>query len=244
MPAGTIPPNPSELLVSSQMTKILDKFRQAFDIIIIDGTPCELVTDAVILSSIVDSTILVTAYKETKKDALKRVIKNIKNVHGTIAGVVINKMPISGKKYEKKYYYYGEDKKQEEKEPFKKEKIEPKIERKEVAKTIEKPKSIKKQTQVATTKKATKTSSKTQDEPKKQELVENESKTKKQTQTKTKTKQNKKTVSTKAKTRKTAKEVDMERLEKIAKERTDDILKQMNQYLEKEKGKKEGEKND
>ena len=49
MPAGSIPPNPSELLVSPKMIKLLDKLKQAFDIVIIDGTPCELVTDAVIL---------------------------------------------------------------------------------------------------------------------------------------------------------------------------------------------------
>lgn len=108
MPAGSIPPNPSELLVSPKMIKMLDKLKQAFDIVIIDGTPCELVTDSVILSRIVDSTIIVTAHKVTKKDALERIIKNIQNVGGNLTGVVVNKMPISGKKYEKKYYYYGE----------------------------------------------------------------------------------------------------------------------------------------
>lgn len=108
MPAGSIPPNPSELLVSQKMTKLLEKLKKVCDIVIIDGTPCELVTDAVVLSRMVDSTMIVTAHKITKKDALERVIKNIQNVGGKIIGVVINKMPISGKKYEEKYYYYGE----------------------------------------------------------------------------------------------------------------------------------------
>lgn len=109
MPAGSVPPNPSELLVSAKMTKLLEKLKKVSDIVIIDGTPCELVTDAVVLSRMVDSTIIVTAYKITKKDALERVIKNIENVGGKITGVVINKMPISGKKYEEKYYYYGKE---------------------------------------------------------------------------------------------------------------------------------------
>ena len=78
--------------------------------IIIDGTPSELVTDSVILSRIADSTVIVTAHKITKKDALERVVKNIQNVGGKIAGVVINKVPISAKRYGEKYYYYGEDK--------------------------------------------------------------------------------------------------------------------------------------
>ncbi len=114
MPAGSIPPNPSELLVSQKITKLLEKLKKVCDIIIIDGTPCELVTDAVVLSRMVDSTIIVTAHKITKKDALERVIKNIQNVGGKITGVVINKMPISGKKYEEKYYYYGDKTEKEE----------------------------------------------------------------------------------------------------------------------------------
>ena len=109
MPAGSIPPNPSELLVSSKMIKLLEKLKRVSDIVIIDGTPCELVTDAVVLSRMVDSTVIVSAHKITKKDALERVIKNIENVGGNITGVVINKMPISGKKYEEKYYYYGKE---------------------------------------------------------------------------------------------------------------------------------------
>lgn len=110
MTAGAVPPNPSELLVSAQMIRLLDELKKTCDLIIIDGTPSELVTDSVILSRIADSTIIVTAHKVTKKDALDRVIKNIKNVGGNIAGVVINKVPTSSKRYSKRYYYYGEDK--------------------------------------------------------------------------------------------------------------------------------------
>ncbi len=105
MTAGNIPPNPSELLVSPQMNKLLEDLKQACDIIIIDGTPCELVTDSVILSRIVDSTVIVTAHKETKKENLEKIIRNIQHVGGHLAGVVVNKMPISVKKYNEKYYY-------------------------------------------------------------------------------------------------------------------------------------------
>ena len=105
MPAGNVPPNPSELLVSPQMVKLLEDLKEVCDIIIIDGTPCELVTDSVILSRIVDSTVIVTAYKETKKDNLEKIIKNIQNVGGHLAGVVINKLPVSTKKYNENYYY-------------------------------------------------------------------------------------------------------------------------------------------
>ncbi len=109
IPAGSIPPNPSELLVSSKMIKLLEKLESVCDIVIIDGTPCELVTDSLILSRMVDSTIIVTAHKVTKKDALARVVKNVQNVGGNITGVLINKMPVSTKRYEERYYYYGKD---------------------------------------------------------------------------------------------------------------------------------------
>ena len=91
------------------MINLLEELKKVCDIIIIDGTPCELVTDSIILSRIVDSTVIVTAYKITKREALERVIKNIQNVGGNLAGVVLNRIPVSNKKYEEKYYYYGHE---------------------------------------------------------------------------------------------------------------------------------------
>ena len=82
MTAGNVPPNPSELLVSTQMIQLLDELKNLCDIVIIDGTPSELVTDSVILSRLADCTIIVTAHKITKKDALERVVRNIQNVGG------------------------------------------------------------------------------------------------------------------------------------------------------------------
>lgn len=103
--AGNIPPNPSELLITPKMVNLLDKLKQVSDIVIIDGTPCELVTDSVILSRLVDSTVIVTAHKQTKKDTLQKIVTNIQNVGGKIAGIVLNKIPVSAKKYEQSYYY-------------------------------------------------------------------------------------------------------------------------------------------
>ena len=101
IPAGNIPPNPSELLVSVKMVRLLDQLKGLCDIVIIDGTPCKLVTDSMIISRLVDSTVLVASHKNTKKDDLQKIATNIQNVGGKIAGVVLNKIPISAKKYEK-----------------------------------------------------------------------------------------------------------------------------------------------
>lgn len=103
--SGNMPPNPAELLVLPEMGKLLKKLRETYEYIIIDGTPCELVTDSLILARMVDSIIVVTSCKETRKKDLKRVTDSIKNVGGKIIGIILNKAPMSSKKYEQTYYY-------------------------------------------------------------------------------------------------------------------------------------------
>ena len=105
LPAGNIPPNPSELLASRQMSTLLEKLKEMCDLIIIDGTPSKLVTDATVLSRIVDYTIVVVGHNMAKKEDLSKVIKDIKNVGGNIAGLVYNKKPSSRKKQSETYYY-------------------------------------------------------------------------------------------------------------------------------------------
>lgn len=103
--AGSIPPNPSELLSSNRLQELIDEAKEKFDVIIFDGTPCLLVTDAIIISRLVDSTIIVTSNRKTKLDDLKEVKKRVENAGGHIAGVVLNRVKESSKKYESKYYY-------------------------------------------------------------------------------------------------------------------------------------------
>lgn len=105
MPGGDIPPNPSELLVSERTSILLESLKSVFDIIIFDGTPSSIVTDALILARQVDATLIVTAHKTTKIGDVEKIKKSIENVGGKIAGIVINKIPISAKKYENSYYY-------------------------------------------------------------------------------------------------------------------------------------------
>lgn len=105
MTSGTIPPNPSELLASKKMVDIIRYLEEIFDIIIFDGTPSTMVTDAIILSKFVNTTLIVSAYKETKSDNLNQVKRNILNVGGNIAGVILNKIPYIKKEYGSGYYY-------------------------------------------------------------------------------------------------------------------------------------------
>lgn len=105
IPSGNIPPNPSELLDSTKTIEMIEKLKSVFDMIIFDGAPCALVSDSVILSRLVDLTVIVAQYNSTKIDELVKTKMQIENVGGKIAGVVMNKIPISAKKYETSYYY-------------------------------------------------------------------------------------------------------------------------------------------
>lgn len=109
MTSGAIPPNPTELLESKSMLKFLEEIKNNFDIIIFDGPPVNVVADALILTRLVDTTVLVSAYKATQMKHLIDAKKAIQNVGGKIAGVVLNKMEIlpGSKEYSNYYSYYN-----------------------------------------------------------------------------------------------------------------------------------------
>lgn len=103
MPSGPTPPNPSELLSSKRMQELVDTLSESFDLVIFDMPPVVTVTDAQIMSSYVDGTILVVRERKTNKQAILEAKKLLDMVKAKIIGVVYN-----GKKQgEDSYYYYG-----------------------------------------------------------------------------------------------------------------------------------------
>lgn len=124
MTGGNRPPNPSELLSSDgKMKKLLDILDLIYDVVIIDGTPSDIVSDSIIISNIVDSVIIVTACKQTKMKSTQKLKRLLETSKAKIGGVVLNKVQVSAKVYKNKYYYSdssnsmkqksGEQKKQE-----------------------------------------------------------------------------------------------------------------------------------
>lgn len=109
--SGTVPPNPSELLSSPKLEKMIEELKKCYDIIIFDGAPIVPITDSLILARMLGSTIIVTLYNKTKKDDLKKVKNGIESVGGKILGTCINCVPIKSSKQNSKYYYYNEEKK-------------------------------------------------------------------------------------------------------------------------------------
>ncbi len=103
LPAGTPPPNPAELLASSNMRDFLNELRDKYDHIIIDTPPTLSVTDAVVLSQRVDAIILVIRSNKTTKQALRRARDILMQVNAKITGVLLNAVDLTSPDY---YYYY------------------------------------------------------------------------------------------------------------------------------------------
>ncbi|MDF2519789.1 MAG: capsular biosynthesis protein [Clostridia bacterium] len=101
--SGPIPPNPPELLGSKRMQLFLERLKEDYDMVILDSPPAGLVTDAVVLSSIADGTILVCAAGKTESTVIKTTKQALDKVNANIIGVVMNKVPLKNSKY---YSYY------------------------------------------------------------------------------------------------------------------------------------------
>ena len=89
---GELPPNPSELLGSKKMTDLIERLSRDYDRIVFDTPPVMAATDAVVLSTKVDATIMVVQAQETHRDAAKRSLDALRSVHARILGAVFNKV--------------------------------------------------------------------------------------------------------------------------------------------------------
>ena len=115
--AGTIPPNPTELLSAPMTEKIFASLQKAFDYVIVDTPPVSLVTDAAVLCRMADGVLLVVRPGVTTIQSAQLSKKNLEAVNAHILGVVMNGYngKQSGRRdgysYAYSYSYYDEDKK-------------------------------------------------------------------------------------------------------------------------------------
>lgn len=110
--AGTIPPNPSEILGSEQMVAFIEKLKGIYDLVVIDSPPIIAVTDSEILSRIADASILVVAADSTDIELMTKAAELLQHENDSFIGVVLNKFSYrSGYgSYYKYYYYYAHNK--------------------------------------------------------------------------------------------------------------------------------------
>ncbi|APF22186.1 CpsD/CapB family tyrosine-protein kinase [Clostridium butyricum] len=103
LPAGNIPPNPSEILGSQSMINLLSFLSERYDIVIIDSPPVGVVTDAQVISAAVDGTIVVIKAEETKAKRVTEAVNLLKKVDANIIGMVLNEAHTINKNYNDYY---------------------------------------------------------------------------------------------------------------------------------------------
>ena len=106
LPAGEIPPNPSELLGSRRMEAILNDLKEKFDYIVIDLPPVNIVSDALSISKLITGMIVVIREEYTEKKELERCIRQLRLSNVNVLGCVMNESKSGGGAYGKKYKYY------------------------------------------------------------------------------------------------------------------------------------------
>jgi non-specific protein-tyrosine kinase len=102
LPSGPLPPNPSELLGSPRMDRIIESLRSLAEIILFDSPPTIAVTDAAVLGAKVDGVLLVISAGKTKRDHAVRAKALLQKGNANVLGVVLNNVKFDGSLYQ--YY--------------------------------------------------------------------------------------------------------------------------------------------
>ncbi|MFT8636976.1 MAG: polysaccharide biosynthesis tyrosine autokinase [Pseudoclavibacter sp.] len=95
LPAGHLPPNPSEMLGSEAMTRLIDELSQ-FATVIIDAPPVLPVADAMVLSTAVDGVVVAASAGKTTIDQLQETLDRLHKVNANVYGLVLNRVPTKG----------------------------------------------------------------------------------------------------------------------------------------------------
>jgi capsular exopolysaccharide synthesis family protein len=103
MPSGILPADAAGILNSRRMSELIQDVKQRFDLIFVDSPPILGVSDASVISSEVDLSIIVVQHRKLPRNMLLRVKQSIENVGGNILGVVLNNVDIRS---DSQYQYY------------------------------------------------------------------------------------------------------------------------------------------
>lgn len=106
MPAGTLPPNPAELMLNGRFQEFLEKAKEKFDLIIVDGPPVLGLADAIIIANLVDKLLVVIEAGSTPRNMAIAAMKRLTSSGIKPLGVIFNKMKNDPLGYGYDYYYY------------------------------------------------------------------------------------------------------------------------------------------
>lgn len=106
--AGSIPPNPAELMASGELQAMLDELSRRYERVIVDSSPIAPVTDAVIAAQMMHGVVLVVRAGRTHRKAVFFAHEQLGAVHAHVLGVVLNDIDIQKSTYGSyEYYRYG-----------------------------------------------------------------------------------------------------------------------------------------
>ena len=107
VPSGPTPPYPAELLGSTKMKGLIDKWSKAYDFVLIDSPSLLAVTDAAVLSKMADITLLITRHARSTRTSLERAWQILRIDPDTKVGVVLNAVSRDSAAYAEYFGYYG-----------------------------------------------------------------------------------------------------------------------------------------
>jgi polysaccharide biosynthesis transport protein len=108
IPAGSIVPNPADLLMSQRMRDLIAQLRNQYDCIVIDAAPLLPVVDALALATMVDKILLIVEWSRTPRACISEAFKVMRPEASRIAGIVLNKVDLKqldGYGYRRSYNY-------------------------------------------------------------------------------------------------------------------------------------------
>jgi capsular exopolysaccharide synthesis family protein len=100
LPCGPIPPNPAELISSERMKELIRSLSQRFDHVLIDSPPLISVTDPVIISTMVDGSILVVQAGKCTRELVRRARRDLAVAGARVFGVVLNNVNVKREGYD------------------------------------------------------------------------------------------------------------------------------------------------
>ena len=103
--AGPTPPNPADLVQSESFVRLLEALSARFDRIVVDSPPVCVVTDAVVLSTRLDATVLVVRARRTRREMARQALRALKDVGGHPVGFVLNAVTRHAEQYAYSYYH-------------------------------------------------------------------------------------------------------------------------------------------
>ena len=103
MPSGVLPADAAGILNSRRMSELIQDVKQRFDLVLVDSPPILGVSDAAVLASEVDLTMIVVQHRKLPRNMLLRVKQAVENVGGNVIGVVLNNVDVRS---DSQYQYY------------------------------------------------------------------------------------------------------------------------------------------